>query len=567
MMAAWRVAVILNAQMTGSGFNQLAANALAANRAVNGVNTSLLALKATALSTFAAMGGAMLVHGITAAADLQRAMLGVGIATSTAGTKLEALRRVVMTTSMVTAQDPGTIAGEMAMAARSGMNQPAMLAALFPRLAKFADVQMLLRGTDPVDAIRSGVSLAHMFKAWDEKRLSHMLDQVNRLMSVQNEPLDRIVAQAKYFVPMATNLHMSIDDIMAYTALMGQTGFLRGRGGSGMGRVLLGAINATAASAITSHAQALRYGALYQLGMIDAHRKPLYVDEKGELQFNALMAGLVGARSRLGAVTFGVDVNKVFGTVAEQLLMTIADPTVQKRRAAIVAAMAKQDDVDTQQAKAMNTFWGAWRRFITDFNAIATNVFYPTLPRLAAELGYVANDFATIANFIFDHPRLGLDIAYTAFATVGGASVAAASSIWLLTRSIWALAGSASAGGIASSARGLSSGVAGGAAGFLSRYAGYAGPIAAMGFGAYEWNRAIRGQFPNGIPNARGGSMMTGLHPIQVNLVVDGRKMAQTVVTHIARRTPSALRAGSGSVGHPRLSAASAGGSGFGWGN
>lgn len=565
---------------TGPMWNQIASGAMSTQASVNRAKASILSYQAVATGAITAVGAAMITHGVESAAKLQNAMATVGIVTGATARQLEALRGVVMDVSGRTAQDAVTIANEMSMAGRMSGWNPAMLSKLFPTIAMFADTRYLAQGDDPVEAVRVGTAFSHYFRTYGYNKIKgqpdilYMLDQLNRVMNVQGEDMTRVLNQGKYFIPMATNLHMSIDDVMAYTALMGQTGFLRGRGGSGMGRVLLGAINATAASAITTTAQQLRYGALYDLGMIDAKRRPLYVDDKGGIQFEALMAGLIAARQKLGAINFAVDVNKVFGTVAEQLLMTIADPQVQQQLVRIKASMHRQPDVLKQQQIYMHQTQNAWKLFATNWRNIWTNIFYPTLPALTTALTYVANAFKRAYEYIFAHPDLGWTLAISTVVTTVGAGLA---TMILAVRS-FALQMAANAAIIRGAAGGTLAGtagrtIAGGAtAGWLSRFgiAGLFNPYTAAVVGAGAGVLGNLRYFPGGRGMAHYQSEINEARfgrPIHVNVNIDGRKVAQTVVTHMARRTPFALRAGSGSIGNPRVSAAAGGGSGFGWGN
>jgi len=555
MMAAWRVAVLFNSTLTGSGFTQLTTQATASEAAIARVRASMFALKATALGALTAIGAGMIEHGVVAAAKLQQAMTAVGIATGTAGQQLEYLRGVVMRTSMATAQDPVTISQEMAMAARSGINRPAMLASLFPEIAKFADVQYLLpQHADPVDSVKRVVQFAHYFKAYDQKRMALMIDQMNRAMNVQPEDASRMVAQGKYFIPLATSLGVSIPDLMGYIALMGQTGFLLGKGGAGFQRVLLGAINATT---LTSHLSAARASGLLDLGMVRDGRFT-YLDKKGNLEFSKLMSVLQAARSHETPTQFARDTYNVFGTQGQQFLMAIMDPAAQQQYARIKKAMHDQQTVEQQQARLMATVLGSWQQFTTNFNAIAINVFYPMLPKLGALFGDLANRFASVANYLFAHPDLGMFLAKSAFAAVATTGAAAAVSLWQTVAALRAIAVSPLIRGVG----GLGS-VGGTAAAVVATRAATAIPVLGWGLAGAI---ALDTMFPNRTgrtPGLRAPVGSSGWQPVHITVnttTTDPRKHAELIIQHIARRIPFALRAGAGSVGHPRLSAASGAG-------
>ena len=74
------------------------------------------------------------------------------------------MRRLVISTSNVTAQSAVTIAGELAAAASSGLNNPARLRAAFPQLARAADVMWLgPKHLDPTESVTQLAKLSHLF--------------------------------------------------------------------------------------------------------------------------------------------------------------------------------------------------------------------------------------------------------------------------------------------------------------------------------------------------------------------------------------------------------------------
>src|SRR5579863_9267506 len=80
--SAWRVAVIISGQNLASGaFASLSTQAAGANQKINAARISVLALRATALTSFAAIGVAFMRDGVNSAAAFQMAMEQVRITT------------------------------------------------------------------------------------------------------------------------------------------------------------------------------------------------------------------------------------------------------------------------------------------------------------------------------------------------------------------------------------------------------------------------------------------------------------------------------------------------------
>jgi TP901 family phage tail tape measure protein len=424
MLAAWQVFIRISAlNMAGPGFTQLGAQATAAQTRVAKLQATMSAIQGTAALMGAALGAAFIKDGVEGAARLQVAMQSVQNATAATTAQVEQMRRLAFKVSGVTAQDVATIAEEMSIAARGGIGlgkggkfDPAVMAALFPEIAKFADVQYLSPAhSDPSETTRLATQFVHYFKAYDQKKIALMLDQVNRVLQSQPEGLQQLVAQGKYFIPMATNLGVSYQDIAGYLAIMGQTGFLRGRGGTGMERVILGAIKATAEGSVTTFQQQKRLSALQELGMIGPDGKPSYVDDKGNLQLNALIGALDIARQKLGAIPFSSDVYKVFGAQGQQLLSTLVDPAVQEQFIRVKAHMASLSSIDKMQADYMKTFSGSWQMFITNLSNVSKAIFYPILPQLTVMFTGLAQALAVLGQFFTEHP---ITAELTAWATI-----------------------------------------------------------------------------------------------------------------------------------------------------
>lgn len=566
--------------LTGSMFSQVSAGASQAEASVNRAKMAALTYGAAVTGAMTLAGGAMIKYGVEGAMQLQNAMATVGIVTGATARQLESLRGTVMDVSGRTAQDAVTIAQEMAMSARMGIGSPAMLQRLFPSIAMFADTRYLASGgqQDPVEAVRTGTAFAHYFRTYGYHKMGgqpdidYMLDQLNRVMNVQGEDMTRLLNQGKYFIPMMINLlgttPKSINEIMDLLAIMGQTGFLRGRGGSGMGRVLMGAINATASGAITTSAKVMRYDALYKLGLVDANNKPLFLDSAGNLQFEAMMGDLLAARKKLGPIPFATDVYKVFGMQGSQILSMLVDPQVVQQEARAKAQIARQPDMLTQQQIYLQKAINAWQLFATNWRNIWTNIFYPTLPKLSEWLTTTAHTFDTVAKYFKANPDLGFKIAMTMVVATVAAGLATIVQIAALAgmqfRVIQAQA--ALAGGANPALRGVGAAAAGrlGLLGWIPAVA--AGTAGALGGIAYkqfvtdpeltkiEIRRKEMGLARWDEYHPRGAHVT--IQALHLHGYRSAREQADAFLKELNRRIPVAVRSTAGSLGHPRLSTA-----------
>lgn len=438
----------------------------------------------------AALGGAMIEHGVAGAAKLEMAMTTVGLATGSTAKQLESLRQMVLSVSGVTAQSSDVIAQEMATAARAGMSSYARLSATFPSIAKFADVLYLSgkasgQNISPVEAVNVGTQFAHYFQAYKPSELlgsqknPGMLDWLVRLMMVQPESINRLLAQGKYFIPFGKALGMSTPQIMELMATMGQTGFLRGRGGTSIENTLMGAINATT---LTGYGAKKRRGALEQLGILDDRGRNTVI-KQGKLDWGALMNRLATAADKLSSVDYARDLKSAFNMQATQFLSVLNTPAVRAQMKFIEDAMKRMGTVESFFSRFINNLLPQMMRAATNFTNLLINVFSPTLPFLTREFKALADELGRLGDWFAAHPKAAMGTAIGAFAAVAGGAIYAATMLWRLNASILALGDTAKIKGIAGAAgavEGEGAAVAEGAAagGIFGRFAAIGGVLA-----------------------------------------------------------------------------------------
>ena len=149
MYAAWRVMLRISAlNLTGGAFAQIAGGAAMSEAKVARLRASMLGLQMAVGALGVAVGSMFLRGSYDAAGKFQLAMTNVGIAAGASAGQVKSLSGEVLNLSNITAQSAVTTAGMMAIVARSGLNNPAQLSALFPQIAKFADVQQYLTGSN-----------------------------------------------------------------------------------------------------------------------------------------------------------------------------------------------------------------------------------------------------------------------------------------------------------------------------------------------------------------------------------------------------------------------------------
>jgi hypothetical protein len=345
-----------------------------------------------------------------------------------------------------------------------------------------------------------GVQFAHYFQAYSEQskvKLSTMLDKLNALMFTQPEDINKLLTQGKYFIPLATRLGMPVDQIMGFLASMGQTGFLRGKGGTGIQNTLLGAINV---ATMTSHLQGARLSALQDLGLIGPDKQSRkFLDASGNIDPQLLFGMLTAAGKNMESTRFIGDISNAFGKSATQFLSVFTGPAVQQQLTFIQQAMQRMGTVEKMFSDFFKDLIPQAQRFATNVFNILTNIARPVLPYLTKAFTGMANALGALGDWFAAHPKAGLATAIAGFVATAGFAAYAAKQLWILNAAIDAIGATARAQSILN---GAGPAAAGGMLGAAGRW--IFSPITATGAGIGALGAAI-GKFLVGTAESRPG--------------------------------------------------------------
>jgi hypothetical protein len=443
----------LRAETLGAGLGAAAAGANTLTAATDRVAVSAAVatrrfnvLGEAARKAFIGVGvgaGIFAYEGIKGAADLQKSMTNLSITTGTYGPGAKnaatraAMRSMVLDVSSYTAQDTNTIAQEMLVASQ-GINNPKRLMAAFPAIAKFADVLQQVKGQDPTEAVRVATSLSHLWGIYSGKPLQGMLDNIFKIAMTQPEGLSNVLTQARYF-SSAVQLGVPMNDIFSTIALMGQTGYLRGKGGTGLNSLLMGSIQAAAVGGHLSKRQAAARREL----QLESRQFDFY-DKNRNFRFQPLLDHLAAMRALLGKRTgnpaeFVKDVTDLFGKSAAPFVTAITSPTARAQQRNIQAAMVATPGVQAAWAIISKNFAFQWQTLATNVSNLTKNIWKPMTETLTPAVAAFASQLGRLSNWFDRNPRVGMDVAIAAFELVGGAAVLAARKLWALDAAITAL--------------------------------------------------------------------------------------------------------------------------------
>lgn len=377
----------------------------------------------------AAAGGAAIYEGLKQAGELQRSMTAVNIATMNQAP--QAMRRMVMQVSGMTAQSATTIADELATVASSGMNRPKQLQSVFPLFAQAADVAYLgPKHLDPIETVKQLAQFSHQFGIYGGKPLRDMVDSAIRLQSLQPEGLQAMITQGRLFVGQAMARGVPMDEIFRQYMLMGQTGQLRGRGGSGVENVME---YLQGAESLTNHMSKVRRAAFLDLdragrgtklgGMFDADGRLRFVDKDGNLHLEAAEKYLAELAPYMTKGQFSNDLLNAFGKQGSNYLTVATRPAVQHQFEQNEQVWKKIPGVSAQWAEYMKNFPSQVSRAATNFKNIVIDVFTPMLPRWTSFMKGLADGLGNIGDFLTAHPGVAGTIGNSLVMLTGIAAV------------------------------------------------------------------------------------------------------------------------------------------------
>jgi len=521
----------------------------------------LNAIKDTAKGGALLIGGSMAIaapflYAIDKAAELQKQMIGVQVATRGTVGEMDSMRKSIEKIASQTVFSNIDVA-KMAKVVASGTGLGAKeVEGLLPQYAKFADVQLLMKGTSYDKSVSDAIRLAHTAQKYDPKSLGNYLDLLTKASFIVPGDLGEVGHALKYSQGMAKTA-LGIDDtqMVLLTALLNRLGFAGSRGGTN----LIAAMTRTIPGVFGSGLLEGKSGeALRAMGMVDA---------KGHSKF--LKDGKFDAFSWMGSLSEYVDrefarnpeglarehimrnFQHAFGTQGSRVASLLADPQALQQLRSIGQTFAGYGGVDSIQEKfADESVAQQYMNAKTNFVSAMTELGITLLPLASKALKSLNHELQGLITWITDNPGKVKALSY-AFLGLAGA-MAFGGTVMLL---------SAGFRGV-----GMALQLGGGLAGSLLKSATALkalGTAAAL-FAAWEAGQyigsKINDHLSDGTKNSIGRGMAKALaffgnqeakdalaaedrfirskssSPVQVNTQInlDGRKVAQVVTEHQA---------------------------------
>lgn len=216
-------------------------------------------------------GGALaspFVYAIAKAAELQKQMIGIQIATHGTTQQMDAMRAVMERASSNTMFSTLDVANMAKIIATANSFNAGQVTSVLPEYAKFADVQLLLKGTDYKTSVSEAVKLAHQAKIYDPAGLAKYLDTLSKASLLSSGNISELGHALKYSQSMGQSI-LGIDpnQMVILAAFANRLGLSGSRGGTNMIDALGRSIPGVFGSGLL---KGKSYEALSAMGMVDS---------------------------------------------------------------------------------------------------------------------------------------------------------------------------------------------------------------------------------------------------------------------------------------------------------
>ena len=215
-----------------------------------------------------AVVAAPLIYAIDKAAELQKQMIAIRIATRGTTDQMNSMRQAiegVASQTMFSNIDVAKMAKQVATGTGLGAQQ---VQSILPAYVKYADVQMLMKGTPYETSVKDAIMAAHGAQHYDAKSLTTYLDLINKASLFIPGSTHEIVRGLAYSQGVAkTALGSSDEQNILMIALLNRMGFPGTRGGTNLAAAMTRTIPGVFGSGLL---KGKSNEALAAMGMIDA---------------------------------------------------------------------------------------------------------------------------------------------------------------------------------------------------------------------------------------------------------------------------------------------------------
>lgn len=550
-------------------FNEVSAGLIGMSRQFEGLTDKALVFQANLKKIknqvnagfgMIAGGGALaspFVYAITKAAELQKQMIGIQVATGGTVDQMERMRAVMERSSAGTMFSTLDVAKMAKIIATANSFNAAQVTSVLPEYAKFADVQLLLKGTGYQTSVADAVKLAHTAKIYDPAGLAKYLDTLTKASLLSSGDITQLGHALKYSQGMGQSI-LGIDpnNMVILAAFMNRLGLSGSRGGTNLIAALGRTIPGVFGSGLLKGKSA---EALAAMGMVDNHGYSKFF-KNGRFDMFSFIEGLAHYTS----TQFSKDplhareivyrnLQHAFGTQGSRVASLLTTPAAlqmlqqMERQFSQLAGTGAIQDTYVKQSVSQQ-----YQTALTNFQNAFIELGYNLLPLATKALNAVNRELDIFIPWMRQHKT---EVKYLAEAFIGlSAAMAFGGTVTLLTAAFTglrailsgimtitgmkALAGWYMRAGAGAAAAGE---VAGGAA--IAAGAGVAGAAGLFGYGAYKLYGVLKQIWqetaPGGAIDQQTAAERQHDKDNGGNIIiqVDGNQLMQTLLPHLNRST------------------------------
>jgi TP901 family phage tail tape measure protein len=356
------------------------------------------------LSIAAGVGiGAALVEPIKNAAEFQKSLTQVQIATGANTAQMQQLQRNAMLGGLDTGLSSVMVTEVQKAMSQSGLPLSALMnKTVFDQYLKFADLLYQRNGT-PVDvAAASAVQMSHEYQLYSNpKQLADFQNRLWQTLAVTHTQIQPFANIFSYFAGTANRLGINADQALAMESFLIRSG-LAGNGRSG-GADIKDFLQ-RAASPASKEAAAL----MKQYGLLDKNGQSVFfqngkfvgLDQMIDImqRFSARFHGNRAAEENA--------IKVIWGQQGGQYALALSGSNARDMNRLLQQQISAVPGIETAQAMQMNTVSGQWQRLKVGWQDVMTNLGMPQLGSVQSFLKTINDIFAKVINFQLAHPAL-----------------------------------------------------------------------------------------------------------------------------------------------------------------
>lgn len=380
-----------------------------------GLQRRLTALGNTARAATAQMVGAFaiaspIIYAIDKAAQLQKEMLGIQLATRGTTAEMDKMRRTIIGTAGQTIFSSLDVAKMGKLVATGTGFDTSQINALLPIFAKFADVQTAMKGTPYEESVMDLVRMAHQANAWTPEAISSYADKITKLSFVVPGGIHEIASSLNYSqAVLKDTLGMQDDTLLPLVAFVNRLGMAGTRGGTALTATLTRSISGIFGSGLL---KGKSNEALNAMGMSDSKGKALVFDKEGRfdaMKFIFMLGTYVQkefarhppAQARQDVMT---NFQHAFGTQGSRLASLFTTPQALEQLKVVLNQLEKGADTSVIQKKFFDeSVWQQWKDTQTNFTSAMIELGWTVLPVALKGLKTLNSGLEWMGNYIHDH--------------------------------------------------------------------------------------------------------------------------------------------------------------------